>query len=101
LGAAWDAGRADRRLKQHGVRRGPNSIRRGPSHGWDALTPSERRVAELVAQGLSNPDIAAQLFLSRRTVQTHVTRILGKLGASSRLEVVRRHGPAGPGHPVP
>ncbi|HEY0718631.1 MAG TPA: AAA family ATPase, partial [Streptosporangiaceae bacterium] len=47
LGAAWDAGRADRRLKQHGVRRGPNSIRRGPSHGWDALTPSERRVAEL------------------------------------------------------
>jgi DNA-binding CsgD family transcriptional regulator len=89
LGATADIRRADGRLRGHGVRRGPHSIRRGPTSGWDSLTPAEQRVAHLVGQGLSNPDIAAELFLSRRTVQTHVSRILGKLGLSSRLEIVR------------
>jgi DNA-binding CsgD family transcriptional regulator len=89
LRASWDLRRADTRLKRHGVRRGPNSIRRGPTTGWDALTPSERRIAQLVSRGLSNPDIAAQLVLSRRTVQTHVSNILAKLGLDSRLEIAR------------
>ncbi len=44
-------------------------------------------MAELVADGGSNPDIAAVMFLSRRTVQTHVSHILAKLGARSRLEI--------------
>lgn len=56
---------------------------------WDALTPTEQKVAHLVADGLSNPDIAAELFLSRNTVQTHVSHILAKLGARSRAEVAR------------
>ena len=99
LGASWDLRRADTRLKRLGVRRGPNSIRRGPTTGWDALTPSERRIAQLVSQGLSNPDIAAQLVLSRRTVQTHVSSVLGKLGLSSRMEIARiaaQHNQDGP-----
>jgi DNA-binding NarL/FixJ family response regulator len=46
-------------------------------------------VAGLVAQGMSNPQIAAQLFLSRRTVQTHVSHILAKLNLSSRIDIAR------------
>jgi DNA-binding NarL/FixJ family response regulator len=44
-------------------------------------------VAGLVAEGLSNPTVAARLYLSRRTVQGHVSSILGKLGATSRVEL--------------
>ena len=47
------------------------------------------RVAHLVAQGLSNPGVAARLFLSRNTVQTHVSHILAKLEVSSRVEIIR------------
>jgi DNA-binding NarL/FixJ family response regulator len=51
-------------------------------------------VAGLVAEGLSNPAVAARLYLSRRTVQGHVSSILGKLGVTSRVELatmVMRH----------
>jgi DNA-binding CsgD family transcriptional regulator len=89
VGAAWDIRRADARLRQLGVRRGPRSVRRRPTSGWAALTPTEERVAALVADGRSNPDIAAELLLSRRTVQTHVSNILTKLGYSSRIEIAR------------
>jgi DNA-binding NarL/FixJ family response regulator len=89
LGARWDVRRADARLRRFGVRRGPNSARRRPITGWDALTPTEARVATLVAEGRSNPDIAAGLLLSRRTVQTHVSHILTKLGYTSRIEIAR------------
>jgi DNA-binding NarL/FixJ family response regulator len=64
--------------------RGP---RRRPKTGWDALTGTERVVAGLVSEGLSNPAIAGRMFLSRRTVQGHVSAILGKLGVTSRVEL--------------
>jgi len=89
LGAAWDVLRADSRLRQLGIRRGSRGPRRRPPTGWAALTPTEVKVAELVAAGRSNPDIAVELFLSRRTVQTHVSHILAKLGAHSRVDIVR------------
>jgi DNA-binding CsgD family transcriptional regulator len=89
LGARWDIRRADAKLRKFGVRRGPNSARRRPISGWDALTPTEARVATLVAEGRSNPDIAAELLLSRHTVQTHVSHILTKLGYASRMEIAR------------
>ena len=89
LAAQWDVRRADARLRALGVRRGPRSAHRRESTGWAALTPGERRVAGLVGQGWSNPDIAAELFLSRRTVQTHVSNILAKLQLRSRTEVAR------------
>lgn len=95
LGAAWDIVRADARLRSLGVRRGRRSTRRRSATGWAALTPTELTVARLVAEGLSNPEIATELFLSPRTVQTHVSHILAKLSLRSRTEVAReaaRHG---------
>jgi DNA-binding CsgD family transcriptional regulator/tetratricopeptide (TPR) repeat protein len=89
LGATWDLRRAAGRLRPFGVRPSPTGSRRRPATGWAALTPTEVRVAELVAQGCSNPDIAAELFLSRNTVQTHVSHILAKLAARSRFDIVR------------
>jgi DNA-binding CsgD family transcriptional regulator len=85
LDAGWDAARAESRLRQSGVRR--RGARRRPRTGWESLTDTERAIADLVAQGLSNPDIAAELFLARRTVQSHVSRILAKLGLSSRVDL--------------
>jgi DNA-binding CsgD family transcriptional regulator len=87
LDAAWDAARADARLRAYGVRRGAHGPRRRPKAGWDALTGTERRVAALLAEGLSSPQIAARMFTSRRTVQFHVSNILAKLGLSSRVEL--------------
>ncbi len=76
LGATWDLRRADARLRVHGIRRGSRSLYRRPTHGWAALTPTEARVAELVAEGRSNPDIAAELYMSRRTAQASSTSLL-------------------------
>jgi DNA-binding NarL/FixJ family response regulator len=87
LDAAWDAGRAGQRIRQTGIRGGVSGPRRRPKTGWDALTPTERKVAALVAEGNSNPAIATRMFLSRRTVQSHVSSILGKLGLTSRVEL--------------
>ncbi|MFE5300716.1 ATP-binding protein [Streptomyces sp. NPDC056632] len=91
MGAQWYVARADARLRALGVRRGHR--RAGPASrtksGWDSLTPAEAKVALLVAKGLSNPQIAAELLLSPRTVQTHVSHILGKLGMRSRTDIAR------------
>jgi DNA-binding CsgD family transcriptional regulator len=89
LGAAWDLRRADARLRRYGIRRGRGGRRAHPADGWEALTPTEVKIASLVAAGRSNPEIAAELFLSRNTVQTHVSHILAKLGARSRAEIIR------------
>jgi DNA-binding NarL/FixJ family response regulator len=86
LGAVWDSRRAVARLDRHGVRTRARAPRR-PASGWGALTATELQVTELVAQGLSNPDIAERLVLSRRTVETHVSHILVKLRARSRGEI--------------
>jgi len=51
------------------------------------LTPREREVAELIARGYTNPQIAAELTITRETAKTHVSRILWKLGVSSRADV--------------
>jgi DNA-binding NarL/FixJ family response regulator len=56
----------------------------------DELTASERRVAELVGQGLSNSEVASQLFLSPKTVEFHLRNIFRKLGVRSRTELARR-----------
>jgi predicted ATPase/DNA-binding CsgD family transcriptional regulator len=65
--------------------RGPTTPR--PVSGWASLTPAELRVAELAARGLSNPRIAADLFISRETVKSHLSRIFVKVELSSRAEL--------------
>ena len=88
--ARWDIRRAEGRLRPYGIRRGVRG-RRGPraASGWEALTPTEIKIAALVARGDSTSDIAKGMFLSRRTVQTYISRILTKLGAKGRVEIVR------------
>ncbi|GGS33230.1 ATP-binding protein [Actinokineospora fastidiosa] len=89
LGATWDAARLRAALRGHGIRRGPRAQHRRARTGWPSLTPTEGRVAALVAAGLSNPQIADRLVLSRRTVATHVSHILAKLGVASRTDIAR------------
>jgi DNA-binding NarL/FixJ family response regulator len=61
--------------------------RRTACSGWDALTPAERRVATLAAEGCGNREIAQQLFVTRRTVETHLTHVFQKLGVTTRAEL--------------
>ena len=89
IAARWDIRRAESRLRAYGIRRGARG-RRSPraASGWEALTPTEVKIAALVARGDSTSDIARSMFLSRRTVQTYISRILTKLDAKSRVEIV-------------
>lgn len=89
LGATWDVRRADSRVRPYRIRAGARRPARRPTHGWNALSPTEATVARLVAKGLSNPDIAGELLMSRRTVQSHVSHILAKLDVHSRVEITR------------
>ena len=66
--------------------------RRRPPGGWDSLTPTEVRVAELVTEGLTNPQIAERMFVSPGTVKTHVTHIFRKLDLHSRTELAAQAG---------
>ncbi|NDK88152.1 AAA family ATPase [Gordonia desulfuricans] len=96
MGAVTSSTRISSRLRALGLRLDPKAVRDRPRTGWDSLTRSEVTVAELVADGLSGPEIAQRLVLSRRTVQTHVSHALTKLGLRTRVElaalvVARRH----------
>jgi DNA-binding CsgD family transcriptional regulator len=63
--------------------------RKRPASGWASLTPAERDVIRLVSDGLGNKDIAARLFVSPRTVQTHLTHVYTKLGLTSRVQLAQ------------
>jgi predicted ATPase/class 3 adenylate cyclase/DNA-binding CsgD family transcriptional regulator len=63
--------------------------RKRPTSGWASLTPTEVDVVRLVTAGLPNKDIATRLFISPRTVQTHLTHVYTKLGLTSRVQLVQ------------
>jgi DNA-binding CsgD family transcriptional regulator/tetratricopeptide (TPR) repeat protein len=80
---AW-AARVAAELRRLGVRRGVRGPRGRPAFGWDSLTTTERGVAELVAQGLTNREVARRLYVSPHTVNTHLRHVFTKLDVSSR-----------------
>ena len=94
LGAARDLARAEATLREAGIRRGRRGTRGRPQTGWASLTPAEHAVAGLVAEGLSNPQIGERLYISRRTVQTHLAHMFAKLDIATRAQLaadVTRH----------
>ena len=90
-GAVWDAGRVRGRLRALGVRRRLVSAQR-PSRGWAAMTDSELAVARLVADGMSNREVAERLFVSHHTVNTHLRHVFDKLDVNSRVALTRLAG---------
>ncbi len=102
LGAQQGAARLAARARALGVRKGKTGARQSATTGWAAVTDSERRVASLAAEGLTNHQIATRLFLSRHTVTSHLAHVYVKLGITSRvelaLEVTRRAQEAGTNH---
>jgi DNA-binding CsgD family transcriptional regulator len=89
LGANWDLAHLRAQLRRHGIRRGPRAKHRQDRSGWNSLTPTETKIAAMVAEGLPNREIAELLVLSPRTVGTHVSHILAKLGVRSRIDIAR------------
>ncbi|WP_433802261.1 LuxR C-terminal-related transcriptional regulator [Actinomycetospora sp. CA-084318] len=84
LGASSYVARCDRELRAGGVRH-------GRSDGGQGLTAQETAVVDLVVTGMSNKDVAAELQVSPKTVQYHLTRIYTKVGVRSRTELARLH----------
>jgi DNA-binding CsgD family transcriptional regulator len=89
FGAVTDINRTNALLRSVGVRGGATGRRNRPETGWESLTPSELGVAKLVAEGLTNKEISDRLFVSRKTVETHLSRAFMKLQVRSRVEVAK------------
>jgi DNA-binding CsgD family transcriptional regulator len=89
LGAVPWAERAEAELRATG-----ETARKRDTSAVEQLTPQELQIAGLVAEGLTNKEIAAQLFLSPRTVDYHLRKVFTKLGITSRSELIRDGLPA-------
>ncbi len=87
LGAIRDIARVGAEQRAAGITRGKRGRRARPARGWASLTDSEVNVVRLVADGLTNRQIGERLFISRRTVETHVSHVFTKLDVSSRANI--------------
>jgi DNA-binding CsgD family transcriptional regulator len=87
--AAWSEGAALSTDEAIAYAQRGRGERKRPATGWAALTPAERDVVRLVSEGLGNSDIAARLFVSPRTVQSHLTHVYSKLGVTSRVQLAQ------------
>ena len=90
--AVTDAALARRRLRAAGLPLRARGRRARARSGWESLSESELRVVRLVAEGLTNREIADRLFLSRDTVHSHVSNALRKLALRSRVELAAQAG---------
>jgi predicted ATPase/class 3 adenylate cyclase/DNA-binding CsgD family transcriptional regulator len=93
--AAWAEGAALSTEEAIAYAQRGRGQRKRPTSGWASLTPTELDVVRLVSEGLANNDIATRLFVSPRTVQTHLTHVYTKLGLTSRVQLAQeaaRHG---------
>ena len=87
MGSLAFAERARRELQAAGQK-----TRKQPTAAGDDLSPQERQIAELAGQGLTNQEIAGQLFISAHTVEWHLRKVFTKLGIRSRRELRRKFG---------
>ena len=87
MGASTHQRLAERSLRSLGQRTWRRSASSSGAHGVDRLTAREREIAALIAGGATNPEIAERLFLSRKTVERHVSNILAKLELRNRAEL--------------
>jgi DNA-binding CsgD family transcriptional regulator len=97
LGARLDTARTLSAMRACGLRRGSRAAHRRALKGWDSLTAMESDVVRLTVEGLTNRQIGERLFISRRTVQTHLAHAFTKLDVSSRVELAtaaQRHASA-------
>lgn len=90
--ASWDEGAALSTEEAIAYAQRGRGERKRPSSGWKSLTPMENDVVRLVREGLGNKEIGARLFISPRTVQTHLTHVYSKLGLTSRVQLVQEAG---------
>ena len=89
-GARRTADEATRELRKMGRRIGRGGVRGTGATGIDTLSGREREIAELVARGLTNREIAARIFLSEKTVESHLSKAFVKLGVSSRAALAAK-----------
>jgi DNA-binding CsgD family transcriptional regulator len=90
VGASRDEARALWRLRQLGIRRRHwSTCTSRPAAGWPALTDAEQAIAFLVAEGLTNKQVAARMYISTHTVAHHLRQAFRKLGITSRVELAR------------
>ncbi|HEY6697218.1 MAG TPA: AAA family ATPase [Acidimicrobiales bacterium] len=93
--AAYDALGADRLharlradLRDGGLAMRPRRVPARATHGWASLTASEQTIVSLVGEGLTNTEIGQRLYISRRTVESHLGRVYDKLGLATRGQLV-------------
>jgi predicted ATPase/class 3 adenylate cyclase/DNA-binding CsgD family transcriptional regulator len=87
--SAWEEGAAMSADEAIAYTQRGRGARKRPSSGWGSLTPTELDVVRLVSEGLANKDVATRLFISPRTVQTHLTHVYTKLGLTSRVQLAQ------------
>jgi len=87
--AAWAEGAALSTEEAIAYAQRGRGERKRPASGWASLTPTERDVVRLVSEGFGNKDIATRLFVSPRTVQTHLSHVYTKLGLTSRVQLAQ------------
>ncbi|VEG38907.1 regulatory protein LuxR [Mycolicibacterium flavescens] len=87
--AAWTEGSAMSTEEAIAYAQRGRGERKRPASGWESLTPTERDVVRHAVEGLGNKDIAERMFISPRTVQTHLTHVYAKLGFTSRIQLIQ------------
>jgi ATP/maltotriose-dependent transcriptional regulator MalT len=89
VSAERDLARIRRRLRKLGVRRQHRATAGRPATGWESLTEIEQMTATLVAEGLTNHQVADRMYVSAHTVAFHLKQVFRKLGIGSRVELAR------------
>jgi DNA-binding CsgD family transcriptional regulator len=89
IGSSRDSARVRLLLRNLGVRVRHWTHEHRPESGWGSLTSTEKRIAELVAQGLTNRQVGSEMFISAHTVAFHLRQVFRKLDITSRVTLAR------------